>query len=127
MGTAAKTRRVVRAFLSARDQGDAALARSYLAPDFTFESPLMRFDDPAAYLDSHIRFQRLVTGLDVIDELYGPAGAVRLYDLHTATPAGTQRTTEHFRIQDGAIRGILLIFDTLPWRPMFGVMGVKGS
>ncbi|MFI7635636.1 hypothetical protein [Nonomuraea sp. NPDC049400] len=38
--------------------------------------------------------------------------------VHTATPAGIQRTAEHFRLHDGKITTIMLIFDAAPWQPM---------
>ncbi|HEY4028434.1 MAG TPA: hypothetical protein VGO86_18550, partial [Candidatus Dormibacteraeota bacterium] len=98
-----------------------------LAPAFTFQSPLMRFDDPAAYLASHGDFQQVVTGLDMISELYGEGEATLVYDLHTATPAGTQRTAEHFTLAAGKIASILLIFDASPWRPMLAALGLIDS
>jgi hypothetical protein len=88
-------------------------------PQFTFESPMMRFDNRAAYLDSHRSFQTLVTGMTMISELYGPEEATLLYDLETATPAGVQRTAEHFRVADGRVASIVLLFDSAPWRPIF--------
>ncbi|UBU11730.1 hypothetical protein [Nonomuraea gerenzanensis] len=41
-----------------------------------------------------------------------------MYDVHTAMPAGVQRTAEHFRLRDGRISTIMLIFDAAPWQPM---------
>ena len=35
--------------------------------------------------------------------------------MHTAAPVGTQRTAEHFRVTDGRITSIELIFDATPW------------
>ncbi|WP_211370224.1 hypothetical protein [Nonomuraea turkmeniaca] len=63
-----------------------------------------------------------MTGLDLISELYGDAEATLVYDVHTATPAGTQRTAEHFRLRGGKISEILLIFDAAPWQPMASVI-----
>ena len=31
---------------------------------------------------------------------------------------GVQRTAEHFRLRDGKIGTIMLIFDAAPWQPM---------
>jgi hypothetical protein len=38
--------------------------------------------------------------------------------VHTATPVGVQRTAEHFRVRDGKIESITLIFDATPWHPI---------
>lgn len=119
-----QTRRVVSAYYAARTSGDLEAAGAHLGPKFTFQSPMMRFDSPADYLASHRAFQQVVTGLDMISELYGEGEATFVYDLHTATPAGTQRTAEHFRLTDGKISSILVIFDASPWRPMLTALGL---
>jgi len=116
MTTDTQTRRVVSAYHAARTAGDLEAAGAYLAPTFTFRSPMMGFDSPVTYLARHGAFQQLVTGLDMISELYGEGEATLVYDLHTATPAGTQRTAEHFRLTAGKISSILMIFDASPWR-----------
>ena len=46
----------------------------------------------------------------MISELYGEGEATLLYDLRTSTPAGTQRTAEHFRLAAGKIASIILLF-----------------
>ena len=116
MITDIQTRQLVSAFRAARDAGDAQPAAGYLAPAFTFQSPLMRLDDSDLYLASHIAFQKVVTGTDLISELYGEGEATLLYDLHAPIPGKTQRTAEHFRLNDGKIASIVLIFDASPWR-----------
>ncbi|GGV12992.1 hypothetical protein GCM10010260_59850 [Streptomyces filipinensis] len=58
----------------------------------------------------------IVTGVDMISELYGETEATLVYDVHTSVPAiGTQRTAEHLRRADGRIDTIRLIFDATPW------------
>jgi len=127
MTTKTQTRQVVSAYHAARTAGDLQAAGAHLAPTFTFQSPLMRLDGPAAYLASHGDFQRLVTGLDTLSELYGEGEATLVYDLHTATPAGTQRTAEHFTVAAGRIASILLIFDASPWRPLLAALDIAES
>jgi hypothetical protein len=124
MTTATQTSRIVRAFHDARTSGDYATAATHLAPAFSFQSPMLGFDDPTDYLASHAQFQQHVTGLDMISDLYGDDQATLIYDLHTATPAGTQRTAEHFELGDGKIASILLIFDASEWRPLLVAAGV---
>ncbi|WP_033438881.1 hypothetical protein [Saccharothrix sp. NRRL B-16314] len=111
------TRRRVRAYHDARFRGDVPTAVAQLADPFTFESPLMR-SDAAGHLAGLDAFLGVVTGVDLISELYGESEATLVYDVHTATPVGTQRTAEHFRLTDGRIAAIELIFDATAWRPM---------
>ncbi len=116
MTTNTETRQVVSAYRADRDSGDGQTAAGYLAPGFSFESPLMHLDDPDSYLASHIAFQKMVTRTDLISELYGEGEATLLYDLHAPIPGGRQRTAEHIRLVDGKIESIVLIFDATPWR-----------
>ena len=111
-----QTRQVVTAYHAARTAGDLQAAGAHLAPTFTFQSPLMRFDDPTVYLARYGAIHHLVTGLDMISELYGDGEATLIYDMHMATPSGTQRTAEHFTVAGGKIISVLMIFDASPWR-----------
>jgi ketosteroid isomerase-like protein len=111
------TQEIVQAYHRARFSGDVSGARATLADGFTFESPLM-----TATADDHLAglpaFLGIVTGVDMTSELYGENEATLVYDVHTATPVGTQRTAEHFRLRDGRIASIQLIFDATAWRPI---------
>ncbi|HMF14576.1 MAG TPA: nuclear transport factor 2 family protein [Gemmataceae bacterium] len=122
MTTTSDSRQLISSFLAARQKPDGDAA-GLLHSDFTFESPLMRFEGATKYLQSHRSFQNLVKGTTMISELYGPNEATLLYDLETATPAGVQRTAEHFRITDGKVASIILLFDSAPWRPIFEHLG----
>ena len=124
MTTATQTRRIVRAFLDARIRGDFAAAAGHLSPDFSFESPLRRFENASDYLDSHAGFHPLISGLSLISELYGKDEATILFDLYTATPVGTQRTAEHLKLVDGKIASIVILFDASQWRPLLNAIGV---
>ncbi|WP_218135556.1 hypothetical protein [Nonomuraea jiangxiensis] len=95
-----------------------AAAASHLGRPFRFQSPFITSDDPEGHLATLPGFVSIVTGVELISELYGETEATLVYDVHTATPAGTQRTAEHFRLSDGKIASILLVFDTSPWQPM---------
>lgn len=112
------SRQLVSSFLAARENLDPNAA-DLMDAAFSFESPLMRIDDRDAYLQTHHAFQNLVKGMRMICELYGPDEACLLYDLDTTTPVGVQRTAEHFRIKEGKVASILLLFDSAPWRSLF--------
>lgn len=114
----ANSRQLVSLFLAARQDPNAD-ALALMDEAFTFESPLMRMTDRGVYLRNHRGFQKLVKHVRLISELYGQDEATLIYDQETGTPAGVQRTAEHFRIVNGKIASILLIFDSAPWRPIF--------
>jgi ketosteroid isomerase-like protein len=109
------TQEIVQAYHRARFSGDVPAAEATLADGFTFESPLMTAT-AADHLAELPAFLGIVTGVDMTSELYGEEEATLVYDVHTATPVGTQRTAEHFRLRDGRIAEIRLIFDASVWR-----------
>lgn len=114
---------VVRAYHDARFRGDIAAAVALTGTPFRFESPMLRSDDPAGHLAGLPAFLGIVTGVELHSELYGAAEATLVYDVHTATPVGTQRTAEHFRLTDGLITSIALIFDATPWQALRPAVG----
>ncbi|MQY06086.1 nuclear transport factor 2-like protein [Actinomadura macrotermitis] len=112
------TRQTVRAYHEARFRGDVAAAAAQVGEPFRFQSPFIDSADRTGHLATLPGFVSIVTGVDLISELYGDEEATLVYDVHTATPAGTQRTAEHFRLADGKIVSIMLVFDAAPWQPM---------
>ncbi|OXM46428.1 hypothetical protein [Amycolatopsis alba] len=118
-GTARET---VQAYHRARFAGDVPAATTLLGDAFTFRSPMMTAD-----ADGHLAglpgFLQVVTGVDMISELYGDAEATLVYDVHTVLPMGIQRTAEHFRLREGRIESITLIFDATPWHPALAAEG----
>ncbi|MFI6094771.1 hypothetical protein ACIA8G_04415 [Lentzea sp. NPDC051213] len=120
--TTAATTQTVQAYHQARFAGDVPAAAAQLAGTFTFESPLMT-SDAGGHLAGLAGFLQVVTGVDMISELYGESEATLVYDVHTATPVGTQRTAEHFRLRDGRIESITLIFDATRWHPIMAAAG----
>lgn len=118
-----RTRETVRAYSRARFAGDVPAAAAQLAGTFTFQSPLTRSDDAQGHLAGLAEFVGIVTGVDLISELYGESEATLVYDVHTATPVGVQRTAEHFRLENGKITAITLIFDATRWHPVMAAAG----
>ncbi|MGW0197688.1 hypothetical protein [Nonomuraea sp. NPDC003201] len=111
-------REVVKAYHDARFRGAVEEAAALVGEPFSFRSPFISSADPAGHLAGLEGFLRVVTEVEMISELYGESEATLVYDVHTATPAGIQRTAEHFRLRDGKISTIMLIFDAAPWQPM---------
>lgn len=117
MTARSEIRQLVSSFLAARDDSDAD-AIPLMAADFTFESPLMRFEDRQSYLERHRAFQKLVRGTRMISRLQGRNEAILFYDLETATPVGMQRTAEHITFSSARVASIRLLFDSAPWRQL---------
>jgi ketosteroid isomerase-like protein len=115
------TRQIVRAYHEARFSGDIATATACLGPGFTFTSPLMTAD-ATGHLATLNGFLQIVTGVDLISELYGDAEATLVYNVHTATPVGVQHTAEHFTLANDRITAISLIFDATGWHSMLAVV-----
>ncbi|MFI9815547.1 nuclear transport factor 2-like protein [Saccharothrix variisporea] len=120
------TATTVRAYHQARFRGDLPTAAAQLGPGFTFRSPLVTSDSPTGHLDGLDGLLSIVTDVEMISELYGEDEATLVYDVHTASPVGTQRTAEHFRLTDGRITSILLIFDASPWHAIMAAAGLGG-
>jgi hypothetical protein len=116
------TRQTVREYHEARFRGDVPAALAQLAETFSFRSPMMTADNAAEHLAGLPGFLDIVTGVELISELYGESSATLVYDVHTATPAGTQHTAEHFELDGGRISSISLIFDATPWQSMAAAM-----
>ncbi|MEV8634236.1 hypothetical protein AB0395_21535 [Streptosporangium sp. NPDC051023] len=113
-----QTRRAVHGYHEARFRGDVSAAAAHLGEPFRFQSPFIDSDDRTGHLATLPGFVSIVTGVELISELYGESEATLVYDVHTATPAGTQRTAEHFRLDGSKIISIMLVFDASPWQSM---------
>ena len=123
MTTDSATRRTVRAYHDARFRGDVPAAAAQVSEDFRFRSPFITSDSPTGHLDGLDGLLGIVTDVELISELYGADEATLIYDVHTASPVGTQRTAEHFRVTDGRITSILLLFDAAPWQALMAAAG----
>ncbi|MFF2043398.1 hypothetical protein ACFVVX_23550 [Kitasatospora sp. NPDC058170] len=118
------TRGTVRAYHEARFQGDVTTAAAQIGEGFRFRSPFITSDSPTGHLDGLDGLLGIVTGVELISELYGETEATLVYDVHTTPAIGiTQRTAEHFRLRDGRITSIELIFDAGPWQAIMSAVG----
>ncbi|MGW7534593.1 hypothetical protein [Amycolatopsis sp. NPDC054798] len=119
----AETRSTVRAYHEARFRGDIAAAAAQIGEGFRFRSPFIASESATGHLDGIDGMLSIVTGVELISELYSDTEATLVYDVHTASPVGIQRTAEHFRLTDGRITSILLIFDATPWQAVMAAAG----
>ncbi|MFJ9643653.1 nuclear transport factor 2 family protein [Streptomyces sp. NPDC004244] len=124
MTTSASVRETVRAYSDARFRGDITAAAALTGDGFVFRSPFITSDGPTGHLDGIEGLLGIVSDVELISELYGESEATLVYDLHTVPAVGiTQRTAEHFRLRDGRITAITLIFDSAPWQAIMAAAG----
>lgn len=111
-----QTRTVVRGYFAAWTGRNIPSARSFLADDLDFEGSIDRFRDADSYAESLAAFTDVVNETRLLAESYDGVTAALLYDCVTNTSAGTIRASEHFRVIDGRIESIRLVFDATDLR-----------
>jgi ketosteroid isomerase-like protein len=112
------TRDAVRSYYQAWTKGNMPEARSLLADDLDFRGPIDAFAKADDFLVALAGFQRLLTRAELSREFYADDEAALLYDCVTASPAGTIRTAEFFRLRAGKIAEIRLVFDASELRKL---------
>jgi hypothetical protein len=110
------TRRVVQEYFEAWTRKDVPRARTYLADDLDFQGPIDRFTRADPFAQALAGFAQLLKEVRLLASLFGEQDAMLLYDCVTASPAGTIRTAEHFRLRGGKIAEIKLVFDATELR-----------
>jgi glutamyl-tRNA reductase len=117
-----ETQQIIQGYHACRTRGEVERMATFLSGDVEFRSPMMQFSNANDLVASSVSFKSVVLAYRMISELYDEGEGTLLYDLETATPVGVQRTAEHFRVQDGKITSILLIFDATKWRTILGTI-----
>src|SRR3954447_2631662 len=101
------------------DGFEEATLREILAPDLDFYGPLAGHRRGA---EGFIRGVQAVatacTAFRLIQRLEQGDEVAVLYDCDLTRPAGTFRFSEFFRIQNGRIQGIDLLYDGTEWRKL---------
>ena len=98
--------------------GDFAAARQCLAADLDFRGSIDAFAGAEPFLASLAQFHRMLRGVTLLRSFFDAEGGALLYDCDTATPAGQIRTAEFFRVRDGRIVEIRLVFDATELRKL---------
>ena len=105
-------------FFTAWTAKDFTRARSLLHDDVSFKGPLESFSDADSYLASLQQLSGIVTGAEKQKVFVDGDDVCVIYDLQTA-PVPSSRTCEWYRVRDGKIASVSVIFDARPFAAMF--------
>ena len=114
----ADARQVVEGFFDAWIGKDFERARGLLHDDVSFEGPIDSFSDADSYLASLRRLSGIVTGTEKQKVFVDDEDVCVIYDLKTA-PVPSSRTCEWYRVRDGRIASVSVVFDARPFAPLF--------
>lgn len=104
-----------RAYHAAWTSHDFEAARRHLAEGLQTEVPINTYAGPDDFADAVARFGALAERVDLLAEFGHGDQALLLYDMH-AQPIGTLRVAEHFTVDNGLIRRIRQVHDTVALR-----------
>jgi hypothetical protein len=109
---------VAEGFFDAWTAGDFARARELLHDGVSFQGPIDAFSDADSYLASLRQLSGIIIGVDKQKVFVDGDDICVIYDLHTA-PVPSSRTCEWYRVRDGKIAAVSVVFDARPFVPLF--------
>jgi hypothetical protein len=109
---------VAEEFVSAWTHGQFEQARALLRDDVSFEGPFESFADADTYLASLRQLSAIVETAQAQRVFVDGDDACVIYDLKT-TVVPTSRVCEWFRVRDGRIASISVVFDPRPFAARF--------
>ena len=113
------TARVAEDFFSAWTSKDFDRARALVHDDVSFEGPIDSFSDADSYLASLRQLAHIVTGADKQKVFVDGDDVCVIYDLKTV-PVPSSRTCEWYRIREGKVAAVSVVFDARPFASLFG-------
>ena len=115
ISTQDETGSVVRRYHLGWTTGHFDEAVSLLTPDLVVEVPINAYPTKASFVEALVGFAGLVTSVQLLCQLSRGDEAMLLYDLDVER-LGEMRVAEHFTVQDGRIRRIRQVHDTVAVR-----------
>jgi ketosteroid isomerase-like protein len=117
----AQTAELVQAYYDSWKEGiesfDEARLRRILAPDLHFEGPISGSrDDAEPFLLGLADFVRSVQSYQPLQQVAAGDQASALYDCALSPSGGTMRFAEFFRVRDGRIQELRLLYDPNEFR-----------
>jgi ketosteroid isomerase-like protein len=114
----AKAATVAENFFDAWTTKDFERARSLLHDDVAFQGPIDSFSDADSYLASLQQLSGIVTGAEKQKVFVDGDDVCVIYDLKTV-PVPSARTCEWYRVRDGKVAAVQVIFDPRPFAALF--------
>jgi ketosteroid isomerase-like protein len=111
---------VVDRFLSAWSSKDFSTARALLQDNLSFKGPFDSFDTADDYMRAITQLAAIVTGVETRKVFVDGQDVCVIYDLVTATPAGTAPVAEWHQVRGDRIATIRAYFDARPFAPPAG-------
>lgn len=118
--TTNETREIVDRYYAAWASKDLSAVRSLLRDDLFFHGPIDTFDNADDYVKSIQQLLAIVKGVQPQKLFVDGQDACTIYDLITATPAGTAPVAEWVTIKGDKIAAIRVFFDARPFAPPSG-------
>jgi hypothetical protein len=115
--TTNETREIVDRFYAAWASKDLPLVRSLLDDNLSFSGPIDTFDTADAYMASIQQLFAIVQGVQPQKVFVDGQDACTIYDLITATPAGTVAIAEWVTVKGEKVASIRVVFDARPFAP----------
>jgi ketosteroid isomerase-like protein len=109
---------VAEGFFDAWTSKDFDRARVLLHDDVSFDGPIDSFSDADSYLASLRQLSGIVTGAEKQKVFVDGDDVCVIYDLKTM-PVPSSRTCEWYRVRDGKIAAVAVVFDARPFAAMF--------
>ena len=113
-------RAIVDQFYAAWRRKDFVAVRRLLHDNLAFHGPFDTFDNADDYIAAITQLSAIVTDLETQYVFVDGSEVCTIYNLVTATPAGSAPVAEWDTIVDGKISAIRAIFDSRPFAPPSG-------
>lgn len=110
------TESIVHAYFDAWTQGRFGVARQLLDDKLKFRGSIDHFDSADDFVTTLRLFGQMVQGVKLQEQFVDGDRAALLYDCITTTAAGAVRSAEFFKVRNGRITEIALIFDATQLR-----------
>ena len=118
-------RDVVERYQAAWKGKDLDAARAQLHDDLSFQGPLDTFDNADDLIAALRRLAPVVKDVQRRKQFVDGQDVCEIYDLVTATPAGTAAVAEWYRVRGDKIAAIRVFFDARPFAPPAGQGGPR--
>lgn len=114
-----KSREIVLAYQEAIGKKDFQAARKLLHDNLEFRGPIDTFHKADDYLHAIQKLSAIVEGVDIL-KVFEDENEVSLFcDLKTKT-VGTFFVAEWYKLNEGKIASVRVVFDARPFAAMFG-------